>query len=204
MSKEFDQLRRGPQTKLNLGDLKFDERPLVQMIKISSGKGHRPSRKPSGAFTQVYYLPGDEKRAAETFVEINKSEVEAIDLSARNIIQSCVTRPIYDWIRHAAGWCTLEVYDTVIVEERADGQTWVVEGDRYVNNVGRRYTTGEPGSARLEGESLRDLYNRLGNTIDKTALENAGVEGDASQVLEYYRVAPQFSCNPKPHQSTVL
>lgn len=195
MTRAFDLLKRSPQTKLDLGTLHVEERPLVRVIKISTRKGHRKKRS-TGRFTPVYYLAGDQRRAAEVFVEANRDRLENVDFSSRNVVESSVDRAEYDWIRHAVGWCTLEVYDSVVVEERADGSTWVVEGQRYVDHVDRRYTTSEVGSALVTGESLRELYDRLDGDITESFLRAAGVEGDVRQVLEYYRVAPQFACGP--------
>ncbi len=64
----------------------------------------------------------------------------------------------------------------------------------------RRYSVGETPSVRIDRTSLGKLYDGFGEVITTTDLEEYDtVEGDVRYVLEYYRVADGFACDPVSH-----
>ncbi|WP_226039524.1 hypothetical protein [Natrinema sp. DC36] len=99
MTSLYDQLAECPQTKINVGGLTYDERADLRQIKVTQSTD-LTNKGGSGRFATVYYLEGDERQAADVFVKTNRSQLEGIDFSKKNVIQRGVEREVYDWILH--------------------------------------------------------------------------------------------------------
>ncbi|WP_265109612.1 hypothetical protein [Halosolutus halophilus] len=144
----------------------------------------------------MYYLTGDERAAAEVFVEENRNALEGIDFSSRNLIQSAAPREVYDWILHYLGERELHKCETVVYEQRKSGIHWVIDRDHFEQFPNRRYSIGEQG-ARLDDISIRELYESLSDEIVESELEDHdAINGDVRYILEYYRIADEFACDP--------
>ena len=191
MTQQFDNLKDQPQTGIHLTDFTPDERTNVRRINLHNRSGR-------SKYTTVYYISGDEKRAAEEFVEQNREQIQTIDFSKnRNEIQSNVDREIYDWILQALGERELQKYDTVVVERRSDGTTWVIEREHFEKATARRYTISDQVAAQTQGETLQSLYDRFEGPITESDLRGVdAIEGDVRYVLDVYRAAPEFDCKP--------
>ena len=196
MSTVFETLCDEPQTEIDLGQLSPDERMVVDRIQINGTVGVSSSDT-HGNFTGVFYIVGDEKRAAERFVEQNSTMLEEIDFSRRNPVSTSVDRDVYDWILHALGERELEVYDTVVIERRADGTTWCLGRQTFEETPMRRYTESGTGSAKLDGVSLEALYESFGHQITESTLTvESAVRGDVRMVLDAFRQSTAFECRP--------
>ncbi|MFC6716258.1 hypothetical protein ACFQGT_07865 [Natrialbaceae archaeon GCM10025810] len=196
MTTAFDNLQEAPQTQVDASDLNLEERTLLRRIKIDQTSTVRNAHG-RGNFTVVYYLEGDEYRAAECFVEENRDHLEAIDFSKRNVLQSSVNHVVYDWILHHLGERRLEKYPTVVLEERTDGTRWIIDRDHYENYPNRRYTTGHGTAARLDDYALSELYADQEDVMTKSDLEAIdAIYGDVRYILEYFRVAEEYACDP--------
>ncbi len=196
MTKLYDKLTERPRTKINTGGLSYEERTELRQIKVTRSSD-TTNTGGGGGFTTVYYLKGDDRRAAEVFVEENRSQLEGIDFSKKNVVQQGVSREVYDWILHYYGERDLEKYESVIREVRPDGPTWVISRQHYDDYPQRRYSIGETPSVRIDQLSLEELYESFDDAITMTELEaHDAIEGDSRYVLEYYRVADGFACDP--------
>ncbi|WP_348613006.1 hypothetical protein [Halobaculum rarum] len=189
---DADRLRGGPEIGIDIGSLPFELRAMARKIEVHGTPGQ--SRKnSSGQFTNVVYLEGDQQAAAHLFAEENAELLDAVDFSESNIVQTSTERPIYDLILDAHGERELEWTDELVVERRRDGTTWVFEEDVYISRGGQRYRTNgrSDGVARVN-RPLQELYEDLEPTITPSTLREAGVEGDTSQVIAYYRQSTEF------------
>jgi len=196
MTSVFETLCDAPQTEIDLGQLSPDERMVVDTIHINGTVGVTQTDA-KGDFTGVFYIIGDEKRAAERFVEQNRSKLETIDFSRRNPISTSVDRDVYDWILHALGERELEVYDTVVIERRPDDIVWCLGRQTFEETPMRRYTESGTGSAKLNGVSLEELYESFGHQITESTLEaESTVRGDVRVILDAFRQSPAFACRP--------
>jgi hypothetical protein len=149
------------------------------------------------AETPVYFITGQEREAAELFVEENSDMIEKIDFSSRNTLESSINQEVYDWIRHAAGWYNLKKFDSVVLEERKDSLTWIINREKYDNKKSRRYGIAGQGSCKVNG-SVEEVYEDLAPTITESDLEShCDVEGDVRFLLELYRVSSEFKCVAK-------
>lgn len=196
MTKIYEKLLKEPQTGINRSQLNFDERSEVRIIQVRGTTGLVQTNKP-GKFTSVYYLAGDERPAVERFASVNADLLEQVDFSARNTLQTSLSRHIYDLLLDITGHRKISKYPTVVVETRRDGSQWIISRERYETQVDRRYTTSEPGSARVpDAISLPKLYRTQGSTITETRLRQTAILGDVRQVLDYFRVDEAFDCDP--------
>lgn len=201
MSEAFQALQEEPQTNFSPSPLNPAERQHLRRIKISKTTGHTPNTS-TGKFTPVYYLAGDERAAAELFVEENRAQLEALadELTGHghNVISTSVDREVFDWILHALGLREIEKYETVVIEWRPDDeQTWCIGRRLYETKPNRRYSTKHAG--RVDG-TLTALYERLrdkDNLIIESALAaQSGVEGEVRQILDAFRQADRFPVIP--------
>lgn len=168
MTSAFDVLLDGPRTEVGLGDLAYDERMHVRRIRPTAGTDADPERR-LGRITPIVYLAGDEREAAELFVEENRGVLDRIsfDGSGRNPIESNVDRPIYDWILHALGRRRLDPYETVVIEYRSETDvTWCIGREAYVNRVDRRYSISHPDSARIVGTLPELFVDLISNAVE--------------------------------------
>jgi hypothetical protein len=196
MTKPFERLREEPQTNINIGETNFEERQQVRRIKIQSTPG-RLRQDSAGKFTGVYYIVGDEKAAAEKFVRENQERLDKIDFSKRNVIDSNVSRETYDWILHAVGERILTKYETVVRESRPDGGDWIIDREKFESTPNRRYTTNESGSTYLPpATTSEEMYSQFEDIITEEDLTRVGIEGDVRQLLDFFRVSPDFDCEP--------
>ena len=195
MTAVFEALEGGPQTGINIGKLSVDERVLVRSIQVRGTTGETTAVS-VGELTAVYYLVGDERAAAERFVDENRAQLAQLDFSRRNLVSTSVDREVYDWILHALGDREIERYETVVIERR-DEVTWCIGRRTYEETPMRRYTTAGSGSVRLDELSLRTLYDSLGETITVVDLrEHPAIAGDVREVLDAFRQSSAFACRP--------
>ena len=196
MTTVFETLRNEPQTEIDLGQLSPDERIVVNRIQINGTVGVTRSE-PGGGFIGVFYIIGDEKRAAERFVDENAETLKKLDFSRRNPISTSVDRDVYDWILHALGERELETYETVVIERRPDETVWCVGRQTFDETPMRRYTESGTGSAKLDGVSLESLYESFGQQIAESTLEaESAVRGDVRVILDAFRQSTAFECRP--------
>jgi len=193
MTKYFDTLQDKPQVRPRVGQLSPEERMMIRSIRIPTGDSVS-----TGRFAGVAYVLGDERRAAEVFVEENRDGLEAVDFSRQNLISRNVDREVYDWILHELGKRELEKYDTVVIERRSDDDiVWCISRREYEENPTRRYSTGSEGSARVVDYSLVELYDDFGTTITEQDLKShSSAAGDVRQILDVFRVSNAFDCQP--------
>ena len=189
MTKQFDKLKDGPKTGIEIKDLNIEERSQIRRIGLVSG---------GSSYITVYYLPGDEKKAAEKFVEANKNRLSNIDFSKnRNKIQSSIDRDVYDWILHTLGERHIRKFETVVVEERSDGAIWTIEREHYEKASARRYTISDQVAARLQGATLQSIYEMFDSTITESDLRQVdAIKGDVRFVLDAIRSMSEFNCKP--------
>ncbi|GAB6863223.1 hypothetical protein ACFR97_10315 [Haloplanus litoreus] len=194
MTKAFEKIQEGPQTEFGLGDFNYEERTHVRQIRISG----RNTREDGAAFNAVVYLEGDDKRAAQKFVEVNREELEQIDATGRNFLQDAVAREIYDWILHYLGERKLEKFETVVREARPDGTIWIIDRDRYEEHHNRRYTASESGVVKLTDTTPMELFESFGPLITWSNIDDHDcIEAHTPvTLLEYYRVSPEYSVEP--------
>lgn len=196
MTDVYERLKEGPQTDIDRSQLNYRERAELRAIDVRGTAGLAQSNNP-GRFTTVYYLDGDEQAAAERFAEVNADLLAAVDFTARNVLQTSLSRELYDLILDASGQRDILKYPTVVYERRPDGTVWLVDRDRYETQIDRRYTTNEPGSARAPpAVSLPDLFQTENSLITEQTLAETALEGDIRQVLDYFRAAEEYPCQP--------
>ena len=196
MTTIFETLRNEPQTEIDLAQLSPDERIVVDRIQINGTVGVTRSE-PGGDFTGVFYIIGDEKRAAERFVDENTETLKKLDFSRRNPISTSVDRDVYDWILHALGERELQLYETVVIERRADNTVWCIGRQTFEETPMRRYTESGTGSAKLDGVSLEALYELFGHQITESTLDaESAVRGDVRVILDAFRQSTAFECRP--------
>ena len=194
MTAGFDRLQIGPQTEVDIGQLAADERMVVRQIQINGTTGVTASES-VGGFTGVFYIEGDEKQAAEKFVEENNEKLAQVDFSRRNLVSTSVERTVYDWILHALGDRELEQYETVVVERRPDEIVWCIGRRTFEETPMRRYTESGTGSAKIEQITLKELYDSFGELITESALlEDPRISGDVREILDAFRQSPAFDC----------
>ena len=193
MTSYFDAIQDKPQLRPRIGQLAPEERMMVRSITIPTGDSVS-----TGRFAGVAYVLGDERRAAEVFVDENRDGLEAVDFSRQNLLSRNVDREVYDWILHELGERELEKYDTVVIERRPDDDViWCISRRGYEENPTRRYSTGTEGSARVADYSLAELYDEFGTTISEDDLSShASAAGDVRQILDAFRVSDAFDCHP--------
>lgn len=193
-TKQYDRLTESPQTGINRNALSMEERMQVQYLRVNRRSDRPPAY--DGRFTTVYYLDGDERMAAKKFVEENRAQLEAIDFSHPDPVQRAVPREVYDWILHFLGERKLRKYQNLVYEQRRSGVEWVIDRDHFEAYPNDRY---RPASTAAVAKSvpLESVYRDLGVVITETDLENHdAIEGSETNVLEYYRVAGPFDCEP--------
>ncbi|WP_426962308.1 hypothetical protein [Haloparvum alkalitolerans] len=206
MTQEFEVLTEGPQTGVKIGNLDPDERQHVRTIDVSRSPGRAPAT-PTGPFTTVYYVAGEEREGAATFVTENREALEAINLTGcgSNLVSTSVSRAVYDWILHALGERVLSPYETVVVEYRPEAdETWCIGRRQFEARAGQRYSLEASGTARTSG-TLEALFRSLcppddGCTITESTLRRRDdVAGDVREILDAFRQVPQFLVEPTTH-----
>lgn len=199
MTKHFDRLvDDGPQANMNinLSHLQPEERLQVKRIRVSGKPGYGHKGGP-GNLKSVYYVEGDEVKAAKVFVDENRQKLERIDFGQQNILKDSLSQEIYDLVVHHLGERRRTVYSTLVVEERPDGTRWLIDRDLYEQQPGRRYTIGGSGSARMEpGTDLERLFQEAPELITVSVVESWPVKGDFRQVLDFMRLSTAFPCEP--------
>ncbi|MBX0324036.1 hypothetical protein EGH21_13445 [Halomicroarcula sp. F13] len=204
MTKAYEKLQNGPQTGIARSELNYEERANTRVIDVRGTTGLAQVNNP-GKFTNVLYLEGNEEAAAELFADVNDDLIDAVDLSAKNVLQTSLPRPMYDRILDASGRRKIRKYSTVVFEGREDGTIWLIDRDRYETRVDRRYTTSETESARVPPEiSLEELYEQQGSIITESDIRSTAITGDVRQVLDYYRVASGYHCRPTTTENNQL
>ena len=190
----YERLQEEPRTDADPSQLNLEERQEFRKIQV---RRTSDQTNPGRAFTTVYYLAGQERAAAEKFVAENREALEEIDFSARDPIQQAVPREVYDWILHFLGERKLRKYTSVVYERRRDGTQWLIDRTVFEENPMRRYTTNEGNAAQVTGIDVEDLYGDFGDTITESDLRaHDAVAGAVEYLLEYYRVAGLFDCEP--------
>jgi len=199
MTNAYESLQEGPKTGLSRGQFAPDERAEVRVLKVDSSHGRSSTGEYVGSFTSIYYLEGDESAAARRFAEVNAESLDRIDFSTSNVLDSNLSRELCDLVLHHAGERVREVHSTVVRENRANGVTWVMDREYYETTGRGRYSIGSSKAAKVPARiSLEAIFREViaGEPIQPATLEEAGIEGGVRQVLDYYRVAPDFPCTP--------
>ncbi|WP_049928716.1 hypothetical protein [Halopiger goleimassiliensis] len=194
MTTLYERLRERPRTNVNRSQLAPLERAEVRVLRVThSGNAATESR---GRFDDVYYLEGDERAAARRFVEENREQLEAIDFSNPDVLQSSLPRSVYDWILHFLGERELRKYQHVVYERRRDGLEWVIDREHFEGFPSRRYSTYSGLAARIGSEiSVDTLYETFDERILAGDLrDHEAVGGDPRYVLEYFYAAGPFDC----------
>lgn len=197
MTSLYERLQDGPQVDVDRAQLAPMERAELRTLSVSKSPTNEPAGYP-GSFTSVYYLEGDERSAAKRFVEENREQLEAIDFSKHDIVTRSLDRSAYDWVLHFLGERELRKYQTVVYERRRDGTEWVIDRDHFELQHEHRYRRrGEP-SVRIDpAYSVKDLYDEFGDRILESDLRgHPATAGDVRCLLDYYRVAGTFDCEP--------
>ena len=199
MTQYFEELKDSPKANPRMGHLSAEERMMTRRIQIRGTSRHVKDVS-VGTFIGVIYLIGDEKRAAEVFVETNREKLEQLNYSRKNLISTSVDRELYDWILHYLGERDLEKYDSVVIERRPNEPkplTWCIDRRQYEEYPMRRYNDAGSGSARVSGITLEDLYDEFDQVITEGDLDaHPAVSGDAREVLDAFRQAERFDCTP--------
>lgn len=202
MTSLYERLQGGPQIDIDRAKLAPKERSELRSMAVrvpaSKGADYR------GSFTDVYYLKGDERRAAQLFVEENRDQLETIDFSTPDVVVSSLSREVYDWVLHFLGERELRKYQRVVYERRSDETEYVIDRKQFETRPSRRYTTSSWKTVIVDDSlSIRELYDDLGNIIrpDDLRAYNA-VDGPVGLLLEYFRVAGSFVCKPVTVDST--
>jgi len=197
MTQYFEEIKESPKPKPQLGMLSADERMVARRIRIR-GAVNQTKDVSVGTIVGVAYVIGDEKRAAEVFVETNRDKLEQLDYTRKNLISTSVDRELYDWILHYLGERDLEKYDSVVIERRlneAEPLTWCVGRRAFEETPMRRYNTGNSGCVR--GRTLEDLYDEFEHVITASDLKtHSAVDGDVREILDAFRQADRFDCEP--------
>lgn len=196
MTKFYDRLQEGPQTDVDRAQLSLKERAELRTLRVRSSRGgpvNIPDR-----FTDVYYLQGDERRAAKRFVEENRKQLEMVDFSGPNFVAASLSREMYDWVLHFLGERELRKYSNVIYERRRDGTEWVIDREHFERFPDRRYTRSKEPSVRIDpAYSIHEVYDELGDPIRESDLrKHPAVSGEVRCLLEYFRVAGAYDCAP--------
>lgn len=193
-TKEYESLIQGPQTQIKRSHLSMEERAEVRHINVT--RQANTGSPYTGQFTSVYYLEGEERAAAKKFVEENRDILEQIDYTHPDTVQRSVSREIYDWILHFLGERELRKYRNVVYEQRRDEVEWVIDRKHFEQYPNRRYNA-KSEAAVVRETSFEAIFHECGDVISESDLEaNDAIEGGAHNVLEYYRVAGPFDCEP--------
>jgi len=199
MTTYFDELKERPKASPQLGNLSAEERMMTRRIRVR-GVSRQTKDVSVGTFTGVVYLFGDEKQAAEVFVETNREKLEQLNYSRKNLISTSVDRELYDWILHYLGERDLEKYDSVVIERRpneAEPLTWCISRRAFEENPMRRYNDASSGAGRVTGCTLEELYDEFDQIITAGDLAaHPAVSGDVREVLDAFRQADRFDCTP--------
>lgn len=195
----YDLLKEAPQTENPYGEevrsaLAYDERHQFRAI-TGGGKSTGRTNSPKERFTPVYYLAGDEDRAAALFVEENRELLERIDFSKRDVLGDTLDRPMYDLVLHHLGERVRDVYPTVIREIRPDGLVWIIPRDHYEDRPMRRYHRKH--SALVPSQvDLEEVYDAAPNPFGLRYLANTSIEGKLINVMHYYCDDNAYDCRP--------
>jgi len=199
MTTYFDELKDRPKPKPKLGKLLPEERMMTRRIRIR-GTASKTKDVSVGTITGVVYLVGDEKQAAEVFVETNREKLEQLNYTRKNLISTSVDRELYDWILHYLGERELEKYPSVVIERRLndpESLTWCISRRAFEENPMRRYNDASSGSARVSGPSLEALYDEFDEIMTAGDLDDhPAVSGDVREVLDAFRQTGRFDCTP--------
>lgn len=197
MTSLYDSLQAEPQVDIDRALLAPMERAELRVLSVNRSSTNESPEYP-GSFISVYYLEGDERRAAKRFVEENRKQLEAIDFSNHDIVTRSLDRTSLDWVLHFLGERELRKYQTVIYERRRDGTEWVIERDHFEERPNRRYTASSRKTVSVdESLSIEQLYDDLEAVIRPRDLQkHDAVHGSVRWLLEYFRVAGVFNCVP--------
>ncbi|ARS89427.1 hypothetical protein [Natrarchaeobaculum aegyptiacum] len=196
MTAPYERLCDRPRTDIDRAQLSPDERAALRVLRVNRSSDVPPEYR--GQFTSIYYLAGDERAAARRFVAENREQLEAIDVSNPDVVQSSVPREVYDWILHFLGERRLRKYQSVVYERRPGGTEWVVDRFQFEDRPRRRYTTSNGRSVRIDpGVALDDLYAHLDDPICESDLrDHDAVDGAVQYALGYFCEAGVFDCAP--------
>lgn len=79
-----------------LNTMSMESRKRIRRIRLSGSRGHNTK---CGHFRTVYYLEGDDDRAAKVFAEVNTVAIKSLDLSHNTILDSGLTREMAQKVR---------------------------------------------------------------------------------------------------------
>lgn len=159
MTKPYEELIEVPQSDIHRSRLSPEERAEVHRLHVSGCRGVTRTNT-SGRFSPVSYLEGDLPAAAARFVEDNRERLEQIDFSKSNGVWSSVSREACDWILHWLGERQINVLERS-VHESCEDVDWIISRDKYYSAPNHRYTTGSPGSVKIDGTTPGEIYRQL-------------------------------------------
>lgn len=195
MTDLYDRLTESPQTSIIKSNLSFDERAELRQLRVTRRSDVSPTY--DGSFTTIYYLEGDDRAAARAFVDENQAQLEAIDFSNPDPIQSSLSRDLYDLVLHELGERELRKYRTVVYERRRDGTEWVIDREHFEQHPENRYAPDTTAARIGPSTTTEEIYDEFDDEITRIDLiEHDAVEGSERCLLEYYRVAGPFDCAP--------
>lgn len=194
VTEQYERLTESPQTDIHRADLSLEERAELRHLRVT--RQVNTGSPYTGRFTSVFYLEGDERAAAKKFVAENRDLLEQIDYTHPDTIQRSVSRELYDWILHFLGERELRKYQHVVYERRRDGTEWVIDREHFETQPNARYRP-QSTVAVARDESLESIFDSLDETIAESDFrDHDKIEGDVKHILEYYRVAGLFDCEP--------
>ncbi|SFR36391.1 hypothetical protein SAMN04487947_0457 [Halogeometricum rufum] len=191
MTEPYEALIESPQPDINRSQLSPEERAELRRLHVSGCNGITRSNT-KGRFSAVYYLEGDIRAAAARFVEENRERLEQIDFSKSNGVWSSVSREAYDWILHWLGERHLKILNRAVYESRSDVD-WIISRDKYYSAPNRRYSTGSPGSVKIDGTSPDAIYRQLPSRATVEEIPDT-VIGDREWLFVYFDEHPEFEC----------
>ncbi len=200
MPSPYERLQAKPQTGLNIGSLTPTQRSEVRTLRITSSWPIGPN---SIDCRTIYYLEGDEQAAVELFVEEHRDQLEEIDWTKRNPIKSSLSQVIYDKILHELGERRISKTETMVREDRPNGDVWLIDRKWYENRPDRRYSVtphkSAPKVAKLAGQSPENVLKEIDSEIITESAVRSYVEGDKRLLLEYLRTSDKIACLPITH-----
>jgi hypothetical protein len=194
MTKAYEKLQQAPQPagEIDIGDLNFDERREVQTLRVRSTAGSGSQQ--GGKFSDVHYLGGDEKRAIGVFAEMNREIVDNFDFTGRNVVQTSLSRPLYDLLLSEVGQRSVRKYTSVVVEQRPGGKTWIIPREVWEKEGTRRYERSAPVARVPEQHTLESLFEEAPDTISKTYFSEHGVIGTLDPLIDFYLDCGLYEC----------
>jgi hypothetical protein len=199
MTKLAERLQEGPIVEGDMEALNEDRSDLpaavrseFRVISISSTTGQAQQNARGVPVSDVYYLSDDERAAIRLWVEENREYLDSIDFSNRNAVQSSVDDEIYEAILEELGERKVLTYRNVVVEEYADGTTWIFRREDYEEGKAKRSRNW---GVKLPPEQTPDsIYEEFEEEISAQDLNDWGIIGPGSRLIQYWIDNGHFEC----------